>query len=401
MTSRYQSGITQEWGLDQFDPWDERLNSKNIWPIYRAMRDTSPVVYSRAQGGIWCITRYEDVRNIARDFKTFSSRNVLDIGNANRGPENRVRRLIELDPPEHTVHRKVMQVPFLASKVGEFSDGIRVSVRELLEKISLMKDFDIVEDLAEPVPQEVLAKVLGFDDVSRKRNRELVLNFVTANLETRASKQAEFREFLLEKVREKIANPGDDYLSQMCLAEHDGERFSESELVGMVMGFALAGHHTSINAIASMLWRLSNYDVKEMYLSNPEIGAKIVEETLRCDPPIHLEGRTTTSEVVVGGVVIPEGESIALIYASANYDERQFENPESFNPQRSSLQHLAFGHGIHTCIGMNLARLEMNIILEEIMNWFPNYTLTREPVETGMVFGHHFGWHSMPASISR
>lgn len=393
--------ITPEWGLSRFDPWDNRLNYKNIWSIYREMRHTAPVVYSEAHGGIWCISRYEDVRSAARDFKTFSSQNVMDIGNANKNTAPRVRRLIELDPPEHTVHRKVMQVPFLASRVGEFSDGIRTSIRELLDKVEKNQEFDIVTDIAEPVPQDVLAKVLGFDDESRIKNRELVLRFVNADLGSRRERQEELRAFLLEKIREKTENPGDDYLSQMCMSEHDGERFTEAELVGMVQGFALAGHHTSINAIASMLYRLSDENIKDLYLSDPKWGSKIVEETLRLDPPIHLEGRTTTVATSVGGIKIPADQSVALIYASANHDESRFEQPETFLPQRSSLQHLAFGHGIHMCIGMNLARLEMNIILEEVMSRIPNYQLAGEPEDSGMVFGHHMGWEKMPATVSQ
>lgn len=398
-SASYQEEVDTRWGLTKFDPWDNRLSSANIWTIYKAMRDASPVIHSTAQGGFWCITRYDDVRTAVRDHNTFSSLNAFDIGNANKRPASSARRLIELDPPIHTRHRRVMQAPFLATKMGEFEVGIRASVNELLDKVGELGEFDIVEDLAEPIPQEALSRILGFDDQATKKNRELVLRYVSAGLDTRSERQADFAAFLLEKVREKMENPGDDYLSQMCTSTPDGEPFTEFELVGMVMGFALAGHHTSIYAIASLLRRLSVEKTKNIYLSDSSTATRIIEETLRCDPPIHLEGRTTTTPVTLGEVTIPEGESVALIYASANRDERQFENSETFNPHRNSLQHLAFGHGIHMCIGMHLARLEMKIILEEIMSRFPQYHLTGEPTETGMVFGQQMGWEKMPASI--
>lgn len=401
MTSTATPGeINVDWGLNSFDPWDNRLRNSNVWAIYRAMRDAGAVVHSNAQGGLWCITRFEEVRSAARDFKSLSSLNVLDIGNSNKGSADRTRRLIELDPPEHTRHRKIMQAPFLTSNVGKFESGIRQSVGKLLDRITELKYFDIVHDLAEPVPQEILAKILGFDQETSKRNRELVLRLVNADLTAREKCQKEFREFLTERVSERRLYPRDDYLSEMCRSGYKGERFSESELVGMVMGFALAGHHTSINAIASMLMRASNEKVKSAYFSDPTIAPRIVEETLRYDPPIHLEGRTTTVPVRIGDVEIPAGESVVLLYASANHDERQFENPEVFDPHRRSLSHLSFGHGIHMCIGLNLARMEMGIILDAVMDRFPGYSLRDEPVETGMVFGHHMGWQSMPATIA-
>lgn len=149
-----------------------------------------------------------------------------------------------------------------------------------------------------------------------------------------------------------------------------------------------------------MLLHVSDDEVKLAYQDDPSIGSQIVEETLRIDSPIHLEGRTATADIVIGDVGIPAGESVALLYASANHDDVQFENPEEFNPKRSATQHLAFGYGIHMCIGLHLARLEMNVVLEEMVKRFPSYRVTGSPRGTGMVFGHHMGWESIPAAIA-
>ncbi len=390
--------LQPEWGLSEFNPWDRRITEKNIWPIYRAMREKGPVVHSDALGGFWCVTRYQEVRAAALDHRTFSSRNALEIGKQNWSDRPKTR-LIETDPPEHTRIRKAMQAPILQKRMSNFSEGMRESVTDLLRVIAEKKEFDIVADLAEPIPQEVVGRILGFDEETRRINRELVLRFVHSDLENSEATHADFWAFLIETVQDRLRHPGEDFLSELCTSEVDGKRFTEAELVGMLHGFALAGHHTAIDGISSMLKYASSDKVKKAYLADPSIGAQVVEETLRCDPPIHLEGRSTNVDTVVGGVEIPAGESVALLYASANHDDRQFENPEVFDISRGPVQHLAFGYGIHMCIGLHLARLEMNTVLEEMMRWFPSYRLAGEPENSGMVFGHHMGWESMPAVI--
>lgn len=394
-----QDNLDSSWGVSNFDPWDQRITYENIWPIYQAMRDTAPVLHSDALGGFWSIVRYEEVRNAARDFRTISSKHALDIGQDNWAIAKSSKRLIETDPPDHTRVRKAMQAPFLIKSVGQFEEGIRLRVHELLDNIEELGTFDIVTDLAEPIPQEVLANVLGFDEETRKRNRELVLTYVHADLASTKAAHHNFWAFLVETIQERTNNPGNDFLSQLCMTEVDGDKFSEEELVGMLHGFALAGHHTAIDGISSMLRRVSDRELRKSAITDPALIPKIVDETLRCDAPIHLEGRSTTAEVTIGGVTIPAGESVALIYASANRDERQFENPDYFDPLRANNQNLAFGHGIHMCIGMHLARLEMKIILEEMLARFPEFELKGKPNPTGMVFGHHMGWDSMLASI--
>lgn len=394
------NNLQPEWGISNFNPWDLRITNDNIWPIYREMREKAAAVHSEELGGFWSITRYQEVRAAALDPRSFSSKHALEIGKDNWTEDRPRTRLIETDDPAHARYRKAMQAPILQKRMAGFADGMKESVRKLLDHIADLKEFDIVEDLAEPIPQEVLADILGFDEATRVKNRELVLKFVHADLSTSEATHKNFWNFLNEIIEDRIQHPGDDFLSELCTTEVDGERFSPSELSGMLHGFALAGHHTAIDAISSMLRFASNEEVKKAYLADPSIGPKIVEETLRIEAPIHLEGRTTTVDVEVGGVKIPAGESVALIFASANHDDRQFENPDIFDFSRSPNPHVAFGYGLHMCIGLHLARLEMNTVLSELLARFPSYHLTEEPKNSGMVFGHHMGWDSMPAIIS-
>ena len=281
----------------------------------------------------------------------------------------------------------------------EFTEGVRATVREVLDTVGEMGSFDIVTHLAEPVPQEVLSKIVGFDEDTKATNRELVLKVVNADLAEKPQAWKNFHNFLRYEIRSRQADPRDDFLSHLCVDEFDGARFTEDELVAMLAALALAGHHTAINGISSVLRRVSNDRIRDAYLADRTLGSKIVEETLRCDPPIHLEARTTTEAIDVDGIKIPANSQVALIYASGNHDESEFKNPEEFDLNRDSNQHLSFGHGIHTCFGMHLARLEMNIVLEETLKRFPRYQLAGAQIDSGMVYGHHMGWESIPATI--
>ncbi len=394
-----QSDLAPEWGLDHFDPWDRRITYGNIWEIYRKMREKGPAHQSDAHNGFWSIVSYKGIKAAARDHRTFSSASGTSIGEHHSDPSVPPKAPIEYDPPDHTRSRKAVQEPFLPRKMEDFNAGIRATVRELLDQISEMGSFDIVHDLAEPVPQEVLSKILGFDDETKEKNRDLVLKVVTSDLVAKQQAWKDFHAFLREEIRKRQANPGDDFLSHLCVDEFEGARFAESELVSMLAALALAGHHTAINGISSVLRRVSNDNIRNAYIADRSLATRIVEETLRCDPPIHLEARTTTEAVVIDGIKIPANVQVALLYASGNHDEAEFPNPEEFDLNRLSNQHLSFGHGIHTCFGMHLARLEMNIVLEEMINRFPHYRLDGPQIDSGMVYGHHMGWESIPATI--
>ncbi len=391
--------LSPEWGLEHFDPWDKRISYWNVWPMYRAMRQAAPAIYSDAHGGFWSIVRYRDIKEAARDYRAFSSAQGTSIAARGEKTSAPPKAPLEYDPPEHTVLRKAMQTPFLPNNVKALAAGIRSSVRELLDSIAEKGSFDVVKDLAEPVPQDVLAKILGFDEDARNRNRECVIAVVHAHFDSSKDAWDGFRKFLGAEIAKRKEKPQGDFLSHLCNDEFDGRKFSEAELISMLVALALAGHHTSINGISSLIRRMAEERTRTAYLADARIGSSIVEETLRCDPPIHLEARTTTTEVTVGGVNIPENAQVALLYASGNHDEDEFERPEEFDYSRSPNQHLSFGHGIHSCSGMHLAKLEMSIVLEETLRMFPKYALIGDAIDSGLIYGHHMGWESMPAAI--
>lgn len=384
-------------GISTFDPWSGELNRENIWRLYREMRAEGAAIRSDAYGGIWLLSRYADVKNAALDHKNFSSRYGTRIGI--RGRMNPPAAPIEYDPPEHRRFRNAMIAPFTAKRIGDFTDLVRRRAESVVKKVVDAGEFDVVHDIAEPMSVGVISDILGFDGDTQVRNRSLALTVLRAGYDTVGAASQAYADFLEHEVNKRMAAPVEGLLGELVGRGQQGE-FDVRELVAMARAFALAGHHTTINAVSSMLMRVADEDNRTRWLSDPSDSSTImgfVEEVLRIDPPIHLEGRWTAAAVEVGGVEIPAESQVALLFASANHDESVFVEPGEFTPSRP-VGHLTFGHGVHACLGMALARMEMAELLTVFLARVRRFRLTGAPVDAGMVFGHHMGWEAMPAA---
>ena len=381
------------WGLSSYDPWDPRITSDNVWDMYRAMRTAGAALHSDAHGGFWTIPRYDDIRAAAADPATFSSARGTVIGRTKQVPSIP----LEFDRPEHTAYRKALQAPFLRSRVEQFRDLVRAEVVELLDRVAEARHFDIVADIAAQLPLKIISEFLGITGERQVLHQQLGHDFVHADIATVAAAEDAYYSFIREEVRSRSAQLGEDFISELVQMDADGRRFQEQEIVRMTRALALAGHHTTINGISSMLVRLADPDARSRYLAQPDTAPQVVDEALRIDPPIHLEARTTTKEVEVGDTVIPAGEKVALLYGSGNHDEAVYADPERFDAARQGPANLTFGHGVHKCLGQHLSVLEMTVVLEEMLARFPEYQLTGEPARAMMVYGHHMAWPSIPA----
>lgn len=388
-------GALAAWGLTSFDPWDPRIDNFNIWEVYRAMRAAGPVVRSDAHGGFYCLTRYTPIKEAAADFRTFASGEGVIIGRKKVLPSVP----LEFDRPEHTRYRKPMQAPFLRHRIGGFADLVRRHVTQLLDHVEELGEFDLVRDLAAPLPLQVISEFLGISPQRHREHQSLADALVHAGITSAEAADAAYYDFMREEVRARREEPGGDFISELWSLDGDEAPFEEMEIVRMARAIALAGHHSTINGTASMLWRMAEPDVRALYLDDPDLAPKVVDESLRIDPPIHYEGRTTTRTVTIEGTEIPEGTHVALLYASGNHDHEVFADAERFDPRRDGPLHLSFGHGIHKCLGEHLSRLEMTIVLEEMMKRFPDYRITGDPLPGGMVYGHHMAWDSIPAAV--
>lgn len=387
-------GLDAEWAVTSFSPWDERLDHGNIWEIYRAIRDRAPAVQSRAHDELWLIGRYRDVKRAALDHRVFSSASGMFVGFD--APSDPRGAPIEYDPPDHTRLRAAMAGPFRPTKVAQFAPMVERHVAHLLDALNPDLVCDVVRDVAEPLAVSVISDIIGFGGSERDRNRELALALVNAKYDEMSAARVPYREFIGSQIDAGTTCPGEGMLGDIVRLSRTDPSFTLDELASMVYALALAGHHTTVYGIAAMLLQAADDTVKDRWLrdtSQPALGA-FVDETLRIDPPIHLEARRTARPVDVGGVVVPRGAQVALLFGAANHDPDEFEDPEEFDPGRGT-KSLAFGHGIHMCLGMELARLEMSTVLAGMLRRFPGFSLAAPPVDSGMTFGHLMGWSSV------
>jgi cytochrome P450 len=387
------------WATEEFSPWDERITNENIWDIYSVMRSAGPVIWSTAHGGFWCVTQHAEVRAGTSDFRRLSSNKGIIVG---RKKEVQIPPL-EMDRPEHTRFRKVMQEPFLRKEVRQLEGKVRHEVRQLLRDLEPGTQFDIVHDLAAPLPLRIISDLLGIPRGERQdRHQSIADALVFADRESAEIADAAYHDFMAEEVADRRQNPGVDFLSVMANAEVDGERFTDEELTRMGRSLALAGHHTTINGISSMLIRMSDPELRAAIAANVDISSEqIVTEALRIDPPIHLAARMASEDLEMGGQRVQAGDTVALVFASANHDEQRYQDPREFLPDRvGGPPHLAFGHGIHKCLGEHLSILEMRVMLEEVLQAIPSFELLEAPTGTGMVYGHHMGWSAARAIVN-
>lgn len=403
MSRNFSGQDVLEWALSSFDPWDPRLNHKNIWQVYRALRDQGAAVRSGAHDDFWVITRYGDVKAAASNQSVFSSRYGVTIGSISDDSRVSVRRIpIATDPPDHAKYRSPMSAPFRARRIARFEELVQRHVERILAQASSKAIIDVVRDIAEPLSVSVISDIIGFDREARARNRELALDLIHANFEESPAARRAYDGFLADEAERALVEPAGGMLGELAAQTGPGKTFTKADLAPMLHGLALAGHHTTINGISSMLLIAADPGIRSRWLPDPfdKVAVRrFVEEALRLDPPIHLEGRRTTEAVRVGEVDIPAHAQVALLYASANHDEREFTNPELFDPSRQAA-HLSFGHGIHACLGMALSRMEMSAVLSAVAQRFPAYRLAADPVDSGMVYGHHMGWESISVSLS-
>jgi cytochrome P450 len=391
----------EEWALRSFDPWDrERLRYDNAWRIYGAMRRQGPAIHSDAFGYLWSLTRYSDIKAATLDYKTFSNARGNKIGRTH--PSDPPGTPLEYDPPMSTKFRTAMIAPFVPRRIGQFDDLVRGHVDAILDRAAAQASVDVVTDIAEPLAVNVISDIIGFDDEGRRRNREHSKRVVLGTNAALKKSNDGYNEFLRDQIRRAMQEPRPGMLGELATALRDGtSEFSLANVTSMMHAMGLAGHHTTINAISAMMIRTADPELRSRWLPS-STSARVesfAEEVLRIDPPIHLEGRWTTKPVVVGGTEIPADSQVALLYASANHDEEQFPDPERFDASRTT-GHLTFGHGVHTCLGMALARLEMKVLLEQVLERFATVELAGLPVDTGMVYGHHMGWESVPVTLA-
>ncbi|GLZ27952.1 cytochrome P450 [Lentzea sp. NBRC 105346] len=354
------------------------------------MRATEPVSHHK-DGGFWEVFGYAEISEMFADPERFSS----DLSSLVPGPPEidmlREGNFVGIDPPRHGQLRGLVNKVFTPRLVAELEPRITELVTALLDEVDGAGRIDLVAGLSHPLPIIVICELLGIPAEDRDAFQAWADGLLDTVGRDRLPTQEELaalvpmlkemNEYLLGHVRARRAAPGGDLISKLVTTTVDGRGLSDDELFGFVALLLIAGHITTTALIGSTVLCLEdNPDVLALVRADRSLVPAVIEESLRLFPPISKVGRRTTREVELGGATIPAGQILMTWIASANRDGSVFPEPDRFVLGREN-RHLAFGHGIHFCLGAPLARLEGRIALNLLMDRYPKWTVARDDVE--------------------
>lgn len=343
---------------------------RDPFPVYSQLRRESPAFYIPPPFNGWTVFDYETVKRMLNNHHDFSS--------AVPAPKH---WFIFLDPPAHSQFRALVSRAFTPKSVSSLEPFIRETSRELLDAALERDEIDFVSEFAAPFPLKVIAAMIGIpaSDWSRLRHWSDVImkiSYARSGGPEAAESERGFREvsaemadYLGTMIRDRCAGPRDDLLSRLLEAEVDGTRLSPEEILGLIQLLIVAGQETTTNLINNaLLCFLEHPDQRSCLRSSPELLPGAIEEVLRYRSPLQWVMRTPRREIEVHGKTIPAGAFILAMIGSANRDPTVFPDAERFDIRRSPNPHIAFGHGIHSCLGASLARMEATIALSDFFS---------------------------------
>jgi len=319
----------------------------------------------------WQVFRYEDVLAVLTDYSRFSSQAYELTGGFLKNS------LIAKDPPDHRKLRNLVNQAFTPKAVAHLSDRITQITQELLNEVQLQGKMDIVSDIAFPLPAKVIAELLGVPsedwNIFQRWARVDGSDPASSRRESGQSMQIEMFNYFSDLLEERRRTPREDLISSLSVAEVDGERLSEPELLSFCTLLLAAGQETTKNLITNAIVCLTDHrESMERLIHEPAMMTTAIEEVLRFLPPVWFLFRQTKTDVELAGQHIPANQVMLAWTASANRDPARFPDPDRFDIEREPNRHLAFGHGIHFCVGAPLARLEAKIALPMMLHQLKN-----------------------------
>jgi cytochrome P450 len=377
----WQSGVT-------YNPLSPRVYT-DPYPTYAALRSKDPVHWSPLLDS-WVVARYADVDAILRDHRRFA--NDPRTRSPARGRRAESAELAEpsmlfLDPPDHTRLRALVSKAFTPQTIQAMAPRIRVVMADLLDQIVDPRAFDLMEAIAHPLPVIVIAELLGVPPQDRvqfklwsdARARTLEPTSTPREREAAVRAGQALDAYFLRIITARRTAPRHDLISALVAVEDAGETLSERELLIMLRLLLVAGNETTTNLIGNgMLALLQHPEQLQALREDPSLLPTAVEELLRYDSPVQVDGRTAHEDVEMGGRHFRKGQRITVLIGSANHDADVFPDPERLDITRKVTSHIAFGRGIHHCLGAPLARLEGRIAFEILLERFPHLGLLTE-----------------------
>jgi cytochrome P450 len=353
------------------------------YPLYDRMREDAPVYHDPVHE-LFAVTRFDDVQAISRDWTRFSNAQGVDIDQTgNTFGAN----FLDSDPPRHRLIRTLLQHRFSPKSVREALESVvRQQVSKLVSAVVEKGEADLAEELAWPLPIAISSHLLGFPDSDREflsaaSRRFMEREYDQPLLPADAQRAAEELDaYMVHMAADRRRAPGDDLMSLLAAAEVDGEALPEPELVAHAWLLFDAGVHTTACLLSSAFVLFDEHpDQRRWLIEHPEHVPQAVEELLRYESPIQSLIRTTTADIELHGVDIPTGATVALLYGAANRDPRKWRHPARLNFARKPLRNLAFGEGIHHCLGAPIVRLEAATLLDVLLPHIRDFDLTGPP----------------------
>ncbi|HLP88331.1 MAG TPA: cytochrome P450 [Nostocaceae cyanobacterium] len=368
----------------------------NPYPLYKQIRDEDPV-YFYEKGGFWFLTRYQDVEAGFQDLRLSSDRQILftsqlqgfDLAKIQNFIKLTSNIIVEKDPPIHTQLRKIAQPGFTVKAIENWRSVIQNITDDLLDQLQDQNNMNVVTDLSLKLPSMVIAKVLNIPEVHRQDFIQWGLDIVefwgfsdNSDIQQIAQKadeaSAKFTNLVAELVRERQQQPGDDIIS-LLIAACQENGISLEIVPPLCITILTAGHTTTTDVISNGLYALlTNPYQWQLLKENPELINSAVEELIRFDPPLQMMFRVAKEDLSIGGKEIKAGSVVALGIAAANHDPERFTNPEILDITRSPNEHISFGKGIHFCLGVILARMELATCFSTLIRRMPNLRLDPE-----------------------
>jgi cytochrome P450 len=391
---------------------------QNPYPTYARLHEAGPLHYLDvgSKWPVWSIVSHAECSSIAKDPRLSAKRAqqmLLSLPLSRQSEFAELARMLSLwlifmDPPEHTRLRKLLNKGFSAAAVEGLRSQVEVIVDQMLKPLQHGSEVDLMREFANPMPVRIILEMLGIPQELRDTfvdwSRAIAVFRGNPNRtveETRAAQDAliELTEFFRKTVAERRRNKGNDLISLLIDIEEEGEVLTEEELYAQCIALLFAGHETTRNLIGNGMYTLLQHPQEtEELRERPEIIRSAVEELLRYESPVQFTARVLKEDIEVCGQQIRKGWTVLCMLGAANRDPKQFKAPDDLDLKRLNNQHLAFSAGLHFCIGAQLARLEGQVALLNLVQRFPKMKLTGPRPEYAPTFGFR-GLKSLPVTM--
>ena len=376
--------------------WGRNPQEELAW-----LRANAPVHWDEA-GQVWGVSRYDDVKALSAQPEVFSNAGGI---RPNAGP---IPMMIDMDDPDHLRRRKLVIKGFTPRRVRDQEHRIREVVDRLIDQVAARGECDFVNDIAAWLPLVMIGDALGVSEADHPTllqwSDDLMKGQGTqdpALLEAMIGAFSGYTEYISEVIADRRGCPRDDLMSILCHADVDGDKLDDDELIHESLLILIGGDETTRHVITGGLYQLlANRDQWEALLADRSLLDGAVEESLRWVSPIKNMARTATRDVELHGKQVKQGQQLLLLYPSANRDEAHFDDPQTFDITRSPNDHVAFGFGTHFCLGASLARLELKVAFEQVLDRLPDIRLAGDGEPDFRPASFVSGYEQMPVTFT-